>query len=174
MAAQIKRAQLEEGFLVHAFLLMSNHYHMVASTHEKHPLGNVMQNVQKRVSREINGRAKRINHVFGGPYRPSLIQNDIYYARAIKYVYQNPVIAGICTRVEDYQFSTLVRDDIPTCSAIGEVGKLLPQTEYLDWLNKPFDISELSQIQRGLKKTIFKLPYPNNDDSLRRGSVSVP
>ena len=53
------------SFKVHAFVLMSNHYHLMASTSVGHDLPKVMQIFQREVSRRINLQANRKNHLFG-------------------------------------------------------------------------------------------------------------
>ena len=94
-------------FKTHAFVLMRNHYHLVGSADERHPLYKVMEWFQRSATRRINTKARRINHLFGGPYRGSLIASESYYLQGIKYVYQNPVAAGLVTRVEEFPFSTI-------------------------------------------------------------------
>ena len=147
---------LEEKFKIHAFVLMDNHYHMLCSTDDSKDLGVVMQRLQKNVSRKINKKADRINHVFGGPYKGSLITTPTYYKTVLKYVFRNPVEAGIVSKVEDYKYSSLNSDEITTVfpysidSLINyRAQKLIP------WLNGGLERSP-KEIYKGLLKTEFK------------------
>src|SRR5580704_8555974 len=60
-------------FKIHSFVLMSNHTHLIGTPSEEHYLGEVMNWLQSSVARTINRVSGQINHVFGGPYKPSLI-----------------------------------------------------------------------------------------------------
>src|SRR5687768_2108167 len=51
-------------FEIHTFVLMSNHFHLIASTPQAN-LDQVMRYFLTEFSRAINVRADRINHVFG-------------------------------------------------------------------------------------------------------------
>lgn len=86
--------------MIHAFVLMDNHYHLLISTQEKYDLGVVMQSLQRSVSRIVNSKSKSINHVFGGAYKASIIFYPEYYYNVYKYIYQNPTRAGLVPRVE--------------------------------------------------------------------------
>src|SRR5690606_22174225 len=83
------------GIRIHAFVLMDNHYHLLLSTRGEFYLGEVMQSLQRSIARKINSEAQRINHVFGGAYKGCLINNPIYYAHVVKYIYRNPIKAGL-------------------------------------------------------------------------------
>ncbi|MCM2352988.1 MAG: transposase [Pseudobdellovibrio sp.] len=90
----------------HAFVLMSNHYHLLIST----PLSNidkVMEHIQREVAKKANRKSARINHFFGGPYKWSLIYEEPYYWNAVKYIFRNPVRAGLCSDVLEYKYSSL-------------------------------------------------------------------
>lgn len=147
------------SFKVHAFVLMSNHYHLVCSTHHQYNLGVVMQYFQSKVSQRINKSTSRINHVFGGRYKGSLIKDPWYYKNVIKYVYRNPVKAGLTSSVEEYVFSTVKSKDIALSSVTTELDQFVPYSKFLPWLNNSeFEIPD-EAISRGLLKTEFKPNY---------------
>jgi putative transposase len=110
----------------------------------------------RTVSVEINIRAKTINHVWGGRYRWSLIDSQRHYYQVYRYIYQNPIRAGLVRRVEDYQFSTLNKElPFPLHSNIamsfgGEEGELI-------WLNEKYESEDIDLIKSGLRKSQFDL-----------------
>src|SRR5581483_5588273 len=55
------------GAKIHAFVLMSNHFHLLVSTPDSN-LDDVMQYFLREAGKLINLKAKRINHIFGGRY----------------------------------------------------------------------------------------------------------
>jgi REP element-mobilizing transposase RayT len=153
---------------VHALVLMPNHFHLLVSTPLKyHDLGVVMQQLMRSVTRSMNSISGRSGHVFGGRYHWTLIDSTRYFRHAFKYVYRNPVRAGICGKVEDHPFSTLQ----------GLIGKAhLPFPLYypygmsaipglsgndhglLHWLNEPFGSEEERAIRGALRKSVFTPP----------------
>lgn len=66
------------------------------------------------------------------------VTSAAYYKHAYKYVYRNPVEAGMCARVEDYEFSTLcgllgaTNFGVPV---IDNMGLIFGPKKMLDWLN---------------------------------------
>ena len=145
-------------FQVHAFVLMNNHYHMICSTDQEFDLGVVMQALQKSVSRSVNALTGRINHVFGGPYKASLVCSEDYYFNLFKYVYRNPVQANICNQAMDYTYSTLARpDDIALSSPLSGIASMLPWPEDIpSWLDQSEPPEVTESIRRGLKKTVYR------------------
>lgn len=132
---------------IHAFVLMSNHYHLLIET----PLENIdkcMQFFNKKLSIYINYKAQRINHVFGGRYFWSIIKDDYYYACVTRYIYQNPLRSNIVSDVEEYKYSTLQNRNIGF--------KLRPARTYsLKYLNR--NLEKVSLVRKGLSKSEFKI-----------------
>ena len=91
---------------MHAFVLMSNHYHLLAAF-PGHTRGETMCWFQTSLAKNINIRSDRINHLWGSRYHGSLITSPNYFQYALKYIYNNPVKAGLCKKPWDYEFSTL-------------------------------------------------------------------
>jgi hypothetical protein len=113
-------------------------------------------------SRGIRDRAKRINHVFGGRYKSSLIKTETYFAQCLKYIYQNPVRAGMCSTVETYPWSTISAD----CYLRSKIRKIdsghdchVPNDpdELIKWLNMPLDALSERAIRNALKRSVFEI-----------------
>lgn len=154
----LNEASIKYSFQVHAFVLMNNHYHLVASADEENNLSKVMCWLQTSISKAINNRTQRINHVFGGTYKASLITSSEHFSNILKYVYRNPVKAGICDSVWDYKFSTLNNNCcITTCLINGiysDFPKTKPDLDY--WLNEKEKDNINISITMGLNRTVFK------------------
>jgi putative transposase len=146
-------------FRIHSFVLMSNHFHMIVST----PKGNLskgMNYFMGQSSRQIAFEAKRINQIYGARFHSSVINNPRYYLHAYKYVYRNPVEAGIVKDVCAYPYSTLHgliglrKLFIPVCydNTLFE-----DFAGTLAWLNtKPLKTS-YDQVRKALRKSNFSL-----------------
>jgi putative transposase len=162
----LRTVSLETGLLVHAFVLMSNHYHMLVTTPNAN-LDYVMMLFQKRVSDSINQAAGRINHVFGGPYKWTLIETWFHYGQAYRYVLQNPLRAKLCSKFDEYPFSTLSRINVTTMKGPALSSSLFqgPATRHIErqgwiweeWLNHLLEETEVRVLRKALYRRKFKI-----------------
>ena len=146
--------KIEFSCVIHAFVLMGNHYHLIIST----PLANINKAIEylnREVSRAANKKAARINHFFGGRYKWSIITNEIYYWNALKYVYRNPVKANICTAVGTYKYSSL-NDELG--KSIWHLTKGSFGFDELAWFESDFGKDLELSVQKALRRREFKLP----------------
>ena len=112
-----------------------------------------MRQINTLISKRINRSVGRINHVFGGRYHWSLVTEKNYYKNVIKYVYQNPLRANLCSNVEDYPYSTL--HHVIFKSYALELETFL--TDYdLNWLNKAYNKDQRESLQKGKRRKIFR------------------
>jgi len=102
----LARAAFKYPVKIEAFVLMNNHYHLLLYTPNS-DLDVFMHILNSSLSKGIRSRTGRINRVFGDRYKWSLIQTDRYYRNVVRYIFQNPVRAGLTKKCEDYKFSTL-------------------------------------------------------------------
>ena len=97
----IKRYKLK----IHHFTIMSNHYHLVASATEEN-LHRAMQYLNARVAEQFNKLTGRSGHLWGGRYKSCIIDTDEHYTHCVRYVYNNPVAAGMVQHAADYDDSS--------------------------------------------------------------------
>jgi REP element-mobilizing transposase RayT len=100
MTEQLHFAHHAFNLRIRSFVLMSNHFHMLVSTPDSN-LPQAMAFFMRETSREIIRRAGRINQAWGGPYSGSMLTQNSYFLNAYKYVYRNPVKAGLCRQCEE-------------------------------------------------------------------------
>lgn len=149
---------------IHSFVLMPNHFHMLI-TAPVFDLGKLMNIFMSNITRSANFDTGRSGHLFGGPYRWSLIHSSRYYGHAYKYVYRNPVKARLCETTETYPFSTLrglIGEDqlkFPLPLTRSALENHLPITDWqamLPWLNRPFPKEAEELINKGMKLKVFE------------------
>jgi putative transposase len=146
------------GIKIFSFVLMSNHFHCMLQPTENN-LGDAMNYFMRETSRIMGGLAGRCNQTYGGPYRKSRIGSEKYFYHAYKYVYRNPVEAGMAERVENYPYSTLFGLLsgslllIPIEEDLVLFGRGVENT--LKWLNASYKKDHRSQIKVALKKRDF-------------------
>lgn len=101
----LESAVVRYGAVIHAFCLMSNHYHLVLET----PVGNlsqIMRHVNGAYTTYFNVKRKRAGHLFQGRYKAILVEADEYAAELTRYIHLNPVRAGMVAQPEEYQWSS--------------------------------------------------------------------
>lgn len=93
--------------VIHAYCLMSNHYHLLLET----PSGNlsqIMQHINGAYTNYFNTKRKRYGHLFQGRYKAILIEADEYVKELSRYIHLNPVRAGMVTKPEEYRWSSFI------------------------------------------------------------------
>ncbi len=101
----LKEAQNRFGFILHAYVLMGNHYHLIGETPGAN-LSAIMHSVNGAYTTYFNKRRKRSGHLFQGRYKAILIDSDSYLLELSRYIHLNPVKAGMVEKPEDYPFSS--------------------------------------------------------------------
>lgn len=166
---ELKKACENFEFKIHLFVLMSNHFHLIASTPQSN-LSQCMHQFMGNTSRRLAKSGNRINETFAGRYFKGILQHQNYYLNAYKYNYRNPVAAGACEKVEDYPYSSLQ-------SVLGHKEghfPLVEDTTYLfdpvgtlEWLNETPDPIKLEAVRFGLRKQFFT----SKKDSIRNRPI---
>ena len=94
---QDRRAYLERleyyrqhcGFVVYAYVLMSNHVHLLLET-KRVPLSKIMQAIQFTYTQRYNRRHRTVGHLFQGRYKAILCDRNAYLLELVRYIHLNP------------------------------------------------------------------------------------
>lgn len=90
----LKQAKKRFGFELYAWVIMSNHVHLLLKVNET-PLSAIMHHIQMSFSHWYNAKYKHTGHVFEGPYRFLECANLFYFKNIIRYIHQNPTRAAL-------------------------------------------------------------------------------
>lgn len=91
---------------VHAYVLMSNHFHVLATPRTADGLPKMMQAVGRSYVRYFNSAQKRTGTLWEGRYKSTLIQAERYLLACMAYIDLNPVRAGLVLQAQDYPWSS--------------------------------------------------------------------
>jgi putative transposase len=89
---------------IHAWCLMTNHYHLVLET----PGGQVSQALHYLngiYARRFNERYGRSGHLFGGRFRATVLDSEEHFEAACRYALSNPVRAGLVASAGDWPWA---------------------------------------------------------------------
>ena len=138
------------GWLVTAWVLMSNHFHLVIET----PMENLSQGMQwlnGEYAQWFNKKYGRSGHLFQGRFKSFLIEKESYLREVIRYVVLNPVRAKMVQRPEDYRWSsyraTAGFEKAPPWLALDSIAGYFGETDtwqanYRDFVAEKIDSTE--------------------------------
>lgn len=115
------------GFILHGYVLMTNHYHLIIETPEKN-LSKIMHYINSSYTTYTNIKRKRHGHLFQGRFKAIVVDRDSYLLELSRYLHLNPVRANMAGKPEDYPYSsyccfttTAIRDKLVTTRTIFEM-----------------------------------------------------
>jgi putative transposase len=91
---------------IHAFVLMTNHTHLLITPGTERSLPLLMQAMGRGYVQKLNRRYNRTGTLWQGRYKACLIQDDPYLLTCYRYIELNPVRAGIVRLPGDYRYSS--------------------------------------------------------------------
>lgn len=101
----LKRTKEKYGYLLHAYALMDNHYHLLIET-PKANISQIMQNINTSYTVYINKKYQRSGHLFQGRFKGIIVDKDEYLVTLSRYIHLNPVRTKIVQRPEDYRWTS--------------------------------------------------------------------
>ena len=91
---------------VHAYVLMGNHFHLLATPSTADGLPQMMQAVGRRYVQHFNRRHARTGTLWEGRYRSTVLEPERYLLPCMVYLDLNPVRAGLVAQPADYAWSS--------------------------------------------------------------------
>ncbi|MFO0754553.1 MAG: transposase [Thermodesulfovibrionales bacterium] len=99
------RTKERYGYLLHAFVLMDNHYHLLIETPHAN-IQQIMHNINTSYTVWVNRRQGRVGHLFQGRYKAFVVEKESYLLELGRYLHLNPVRAGVVKLPGEYQWSS--------------------------------------------------------------------
>jgi putative transposase len=91
---------------VHAYVLMTNHVHLLVTPDTEAGLSRFMQALGRRYVRAFNDRHRRTGTLWEGRFRSTVVASDRYFLACMRYIELNPVRAGLATEPAEYRWSS--------------------------------------------------------------------
>ncbi len=129
----LSNIQFKTDFAAHAFVLMGNHFHILFSTRsqKEHILA-------EEFHQNLTNLCNKTWEALEVPLFCDPILSSEYYKNAYKYIYRNPLDAGLCRTVEEYEYSSLrglLGHSPLVVPVIDNMGLIHTPLKILDWLN---------------------------------------
>jgi putative transposase len=102
----IEQHSREQGVEIHAYVLMTNHLHLLLTPQKDQALPKMMQAVGRSYVQTFNKVHGRTGTLWEGRYRSTLIQTERYLLACMAYIDLNPVRAHMVAQPDDYGWSS--------------------------------------------------------------------
>jgi REP element-mobilizing transposase RayT len=93
------------NYVLHAYVLMGNHVHLLIETKEV-ALSKILQGINQSFTMYFNRKYETVGHLFQGRYKAILCDQDSYLLSLVKYVHANPLRAGVAKTIDEYPWSS--------------------------------------------------------------------
>jgi putative transposase len=101
---RMRRIAHELGWKCSAYCLMTTHYHLLVAT-SLHELSRGMQRLQGPYAQQFNAKYSRVGHLFQERFHARVVRDELHFVRTHEYIWNNPVVAGMCATPADWPWS---------------------------------------------------------------------
>lgn len=102
----LAKSAIDRGCAVHAYVLMSNHVHLLITPGERGAAAAMLQDLGRRYVRVINMVHGRTGTLWEGRFKSSVVDTENYFLTCHRYIELNPVRAGIADHPAKYSWSS--------------------------------------------------------------------
>jgi putative transposase len=99
-------AATAEGCAIHAYVLMTNHFHLAVTAANARAIPRMMQSLGRRYVGFVNRSLGRTGTLWEGRYKSTILDSESYVLACLRYIEANPLRAKIVARPEDYPWSS--------------------------------------------------------------------
>lgn len=146
---------------LHAYVLMSNHVHLLLTAPVQGSLSSAMCRLGRRYVPWFNRRHGRTGTLWEGRFKSCLVDSERYLLTVLRYIELNPVRAAIAASPEDHPWSSVHAN-----LGLAEDGLVMPHDVYLalgrdpgarirayrDWLLQPIRDDDREAIRMHLQQ----------------------
>jgi REP element-mobilizing transposase RayT len=109
LAGMVQDALLRDDgkkYRLASWVVMPNHAHLLLTRFENYTLAGIMQSFKSLTSHKANEILGRSGQFWMPDYFDRYIRNAKHYKKTVEYIENNPLKSRICSRPEDYRFSS--------------------------------------------------------------------
>jgi putative transposase len=102
----LQKSAVDWNCIVHAYVLMTNHVHLLITPQRDEGPARLMQSLGRRYVQYINRAYRRSGSLWEGRYKSSVVQAESYLFACMRYIELNPVRAGMVSDPAHYRWSS--------------------------------------------------------------------
>lgn len=141
----------KHGAEIHAYVLMTNHLHLLVTPTQEYSLAKTMQTLGRYYVQYFNYTYRRTGTLWEGRYKATLIDSETYLLTCMRYIELNPVRAGMVSHPSEYPWSSYHHN------AQGQPDELI--TPYLEYRR----LGKTDQARQAAYRQLFKHHIPERD-----------
>ncbi|MDX8380293.1 MAG: transposase [Gallionella sp.] len=100
----LKRAADDCDCKIHAYVLMTNHVHLLLTPKCADSLGRLFQSLGRHYVRYVNETYHRHGGLWAGRYKCNVIESQVYFLSCMRYIEMNLVRAGLVEHLAKYRW----------------------------------------------------------------------
>lgn len=104
--ADLGEALITNDCRLHAYVLMTNHVHLLITPMREYGVSHLMQDTGRKYVRYVNHTYRRSGTLWEGRYRASLVDSEAYLLVCMRYIELNPIRANMVEHPGDYRWSS--------------------------------------------------------------------
>lgn len=153
----LRQAKVKCRCKIYAYVLMTNHFHLLVEPAEVGDLSRFMQSVGRRYVRYVNETYGRSGTLWEGRFKSAAVSRDEYLIACSRYIELNPVRAGLVASPQDYRWSSYqhralgmadrLLDEDPWYSGLGAT-ESERQEKYQQWVDSQISQGEWEEIRQ--------------------------
>jgi putative transposase len=128
----LERTRNSYRLYVYGYVIMPEHVHLLLSEPKRETLADALKSLKQGVSRRLIGSPLKPKAGLSGPpvhfwqkrYYDLNIRDYAQFVEELRYIYRNPVKAGLCERLEDWPWSSFLH------YATGAEGRVQIESEW--------------------------------------------
>lgn len=124
----LRVSAIQYGCRIHAYVLMTNHTHLLVTPQHPDSLPLLMQAMGRSYVQALNRRYDRTGTLWQGRYKASPVESERYLLVCSRYIELNPVRAGLVASPEAYPYSSYCYN------ALGQPDPLISQHDVYESL----------------------------------------
>ncbi|ESQ75182.1 transposase [Asticcacaulis sp. AC402] len=118
--ADLGEGLANHGCALHAYVLMTNHIHLLVTPEKDEAIGQLMQSLGRRYVGHINRTYGRTGTLWEGRFKSTIVDAQDYVMACYRYIEANPVRAHMLAEASDYRWSSFA-----AANALGHADPLI-------------------------------------------------
>ncbi|NIP71830.1 MAG: transposase [Gammaproteobacteria bacterium] len=159
----LRQAAEENHADVHAYVLMTNHVHLLVTPRAPYSITHMMQDLGRKYVRYVNRTHQRTGALWEGRFKASLVDSEGYLLTCMRYIELNPVRAGMVMHPGEYGWSSYAhngmgKEDLlitphPLYAALGEDTSQITRA-YRELFRSPLASEALHAVREALHQEL--------------------
>lgn len=156
----IEHSLLKSGCSLHAYVIMTNHLHLLVTPKNKGQLTVFMQSMANRYARYFNSKNNRTGTIWEGRFKSCLVDSEHYLFALYKYIEMNPIKAEMVKKLADYKWSSYRHN------ALGQPDSLISEHALYKALG-----DDAEQRNKSYQKMFVELDVTKQEDRITQATL---